>query len=110
MNGLTLIISYSLYLHIDWTWYSLKNHSSDISECWFYRQWLPRNKLEPLGVATEVDQAKLTESRKPADRKAVRKAYQEAMLHRCQVSGGQGKRSRAASIGNADLPSSTDEN
>ncbi|PNF20915.1 Peregrin [Cryptotermes secundus] len=73
-------------------------------------QWLPRNKLEPLGIATEVDQAKLTESRKPADRKAVRKAYQEAMLHRCQVSGGQGKRSRAASIGNADLPVPTDEN
>jgi bromodomain and PHD finger-containing protein 1 len=66
-------------------------------------QWLPRNKLEPLGIAPEVDQAKLTESRKPADRKAVRKAYQEAMLHRCQVSEGQGKRSRAASVGNADL-------
>jgi hypothetical protein len=31
-------------------------------------------------------------------------------LHRCQVSGGQGKRSRAASIGNADLPVSADEN
>lgn len=84
------------------------NYCSDLNYIG-YRQWLPRNKLEPLGIATEVDQAKLTESRKPADRKAVRKAYQEAMLHRCQVSGGQGKRSRAASIGNADLPVPTDE-
>ncbi|XP_063219960.1 bromodomain-containing protein homolog isoform X2 [Bacillus rossius redtenbacheri] len=50
-------------------------------------QWLPRNKLEPLGVLLEVDQAKLVESRKPTDRKAVRKAYQEALHHRCQVTG-----------------------
>jgi len=81
-----------------------------MSVCRGYRQWLPRNKLEPLGIAPEVDQAKLTESRKPADRKAVRKAYQEAMLHRCQVSEGQGKRSRAASIGNADLLAPAEEN
>jgi hypothetical protein len=81
-----------------------------MSVCHGYRQWLPRNKLEPLGIASDVDQAKLTESRKPADRKAVRKAYQEAMLHRCQVSEGQGKRSRAASIGNADLLAPAEEN
>ncbi|XP_075232701.1 bromodomain-containing protein 140 isoform X2 [Lycorma delicatula] len=48
-------------------------------------QWLPRNKLELLGVTDELDQIKLTESRKPADRKAVRKAYQEAMVHRTQT-------------------------
>ncbi|XP_054279658.1 peregrin isoform X2 [Macrosteles quadrilineatus] len=48
-------------------------------------QWLPRNKLEPLGVTPELDQIKLVESRKPADRKAVRKAYQEALTHRTQV-------------------------
>ncbi|XP_069684032.1 peregrin isoform X2 [Periplaneta americana] len=72
-------------------------------------QWLPRNKLEPLGITTELDQAKLTESRKPTDRKAVRKAYQEAMLHRCQVAGGQGKRGRTASVGNADLPAPVEE-
>ncbi|KAK6628515.1 hypothetical protein RUM43_002330 [Polyplax serrata] len=48
-------------------------------------QWLPRNKLELLGVSSEVDEGKLIESRKPTDRKAVRKAYQEALLHRCQV-------------------------
>jgi bromodomain and PHD finger-containing protein 1 len=38
-----------------------------------------------LGISSEVDQSKLVESRKPTDRKAVRKAYQEALLHRCQV-------------------------
>ncbi|XP_046682455.1 peregrin isoform X3 [Homalodisca vitripennis] len=48
-------------------------------------QWLPRNKLEPLGITPELDQIKLIESRKPADRKAVRKAYQEALTHRTQV-------------------------
>ena len=50
-----------------------------------YRQWLPRDKLEPLGVTSELDQIKLMESRKPTDRKAVRKAYQEAITHRTQV-------------------------
>ncbi|XP_049941218.1 peregrin isoform X1 [Schistocerca serialis cubense] len=53
-------------------------------------QWLPRNKLEPLGLTLEMDQAKLTESRKPADRKAVRKAYDDATLHRRQVASGLG--------------------
>lgn len=48
-------------------------------------QWLPRNKLEPLGITPELDQIKLLESRKPTDRKAVRKAYQEALTHRTQV-------------------------
>ncbi|KAF6201871.1 hypothetical protein GE061_004267 [Apolygus lucorum] len=48
-------------------------------------QWLPRNKLEPLGVNEELDEMKLVLSRKPADRKAVRKAYQEAMQHRTQI-------------------------
>uniref|UniRef100_A0A8D8RKE0 Peregrin n=1 Tax=Cacopsylla melanoneura TaxID=428564 RepID=A0A8D8RKE0_9HEMI len=45
-------------------------------------QWLPRNKLEPLGITDELDQVKLMESRKPADRKAVKKAYQEALVHK----------------------------
>jgi len=53
----------------------------------FNRQWLPRNKLELLGEERSVDQSKLTESRKATDRKAVRKAYQEAMLHRREVTG-----------------------
>lgn len=32
-----------------------------------------------------VDEAKLTESRKPTDRKAVKKAYQEALHYRKQT-------------------------
>ncbi|EEC16454.1 bromodomain and PHD finger-containing protein 1, brpf1, putative [Ixodes scapularis] len=50
-------------------------------------QWLPRNKLEPLGVDTARDKAKLVESKKPAERKAVKKAYENAILHRCRVTG-----------------------
>ncbi|XP_033332606.1 bromodomain-containing protein 140 [Megalopta genalis] len=48
-------------------------------------QWLPGEKLEKLGVSQELDEAKLIESRKPADRKAVKKAYQEALHYRKQT-------------------------
>lgn len=41
--------------------------------------------MEPLGVTPELDRLKLIESRKPTDRKAVRKAYEEALTHRTQV-------------------------
>ena len=51
----------------------------------FFRQWLPGEKLEKLGVSHEVDEAKLIESRKPTDRKAVKKAYQEALHYRKQT-------------------------
>lgn len=50
-------------------------------------QWLPRDKLEPLGVDTELDKSKLVQSKKPGERKAVKKAYEEAILHRCRVTG-----------------------
>ncbi|RWS14694.1 peregrin-like isoform X10 [Dinothrombium tinctorium] len=50
-------------------------------------QWLPRNKLEPLGVNQALDKAKLTESRKQTERKAVKKAFEKAILHRCRVTG-----------------------
>merc|ERR1712013_740492 len=50
-------------------------------------QWLPRDKLEPLGVNTELDKSKLVQSKKPGERKAVKKAYEEAILHRCRVTG-----------------------
>lgn len=53
----------------------------------FNRQWLPRGKLEPLGVDSGLDKAKLLESKKPNVRKAVRKAYEKAVLHRCRVTG-----------------------
>ena len=45
-------------------------------------QWLPRDKLEPLGVDTELDKSFLIQSKKPSERKAVKKAYEEAILHR----------------------------
>ena len=61
-------------------------------------QWLPRDKLEPLGepstlrlflsltlvigVDTELDKNYLIQSKKPGERKAVKKAYEEAILHR----------------------------
>ncbi|XP_043495512.1 peregrin [Polistes fuscatus] len=48
-------------------------------------QWLPGEKLEKLGASKQVDAAKLIESRKPADRKAVKKAYQEALHYRKQT-------------------------
>merc|ERR1719278_919729 len=50
-------------------------------------QWLPRDKLEPLGVNTELDKTKLVQSKKASERKAVKKAYEEAILHRCRVTG-----------------------
>lgn len=49
-------------------------------------QWLPANKLELLGLDKHLDQAKLVESRKPTDRKAVKKAYQDALHYQSQVS------------------------
>lgn len=49
-------------------------------------QWLPPNKLELLGLDKQMDQSKLIESRKPADRKAVKKAYQDALHYQSQVS------------------------
>jgi hypothetical protein len=51
------------------------------------RQWLPRNKLEPLGVDPDRDKAKLIESKKQTERKAVKKAFEEAILHQCRVAG-----------------------
>ncbi|CAH0713802.1 unnamed protein product, partial [Brenthis ino] len=56
----------------------------DVKRTW---QWLPPNKLESLGLDKAVDQAKLVESRKPTDRKAVKKAYGDAMQFRKQVDG-----------------------
>ncbi|GJQ78049.1 hypothetical protein Trydic_g2393 [Trypoxylus dichotomus] len=48
-------------------------------------QWLPPDKLELLGINTERDEAKVNEPRKPADRKAVRKAYENALQHLSQI-------------------------
>ena len=35
-----------------------------------------------IGVDTELDKSKLVQSKKPGERKAVKKAYEEAILHR----------------------------
>ena len=53
-------------------------------------QWLPADKLELLGLDKELDQGKLIESRKPTERKAVSKAYQEALHYQSQVSSASG--------------------
>ncbi|XP_065576794.1 peregrin-like [Artemia franciscana] len=50
-------------------------------------QWLPRSKLELLGVDPNNDKSKLVDSKKPVHRKAVKKAYEEAILHRSRVTG-----------------------
>ena len=44
-------------------------------------------KLEPLGVDSARDKGKLLENKKANVRKAVRKAYEKAILHRCRVTG-----------------------
>ena len=54
-------------------------------------QWLPANKLEILGIDKELDQQKLVESRKPTERKAVKKAYQHALHYQSQVSDLEGQ-------------------
>ncbi|XP_013104817.2 bromodomain-containing protein homolog [Stomoxys calcitrans] len=54
-------------------------------------QWLPANKLDILGIDKELDQQKLVESRKPTERKAVKKAYQDALLYQSQVSDLEGQ-------------------
>ncbi|XP_030387258.1 peregrin [Scaptodrosophila lebanonensis] len=60
----------------------------DVKRTW---QWLPANKLDILGIDKQVDQQKLVESRKPAERKAVKKAYQDALHYQSQVSDLEGQ-------------------
>jgi hypothetical protein len=43
---------------------------------------LQRDKLEPLGINMEIDKVKMVSSKKPTDRKAVKKAYEDAIMHR----------------------------
>lgn len=54
----------------------------DVKRTW---QWLPSNKLELLGLDKQLDQSKLVESRKPTDKKAVKKAYHNALQYQSQV-------------------------
>ncbi|XP_066251905.1 bromodomain-containing protein homolog [Euwallacea similis] len=49
-------------------------------------QWLPAEKLELMGINTEKDEAKANEPRKQSDRKAVKKAYENALNYIQQIS------------------------
>uniref|UniRef100_A0A3Q4HQR2 Bromodomain and PHD finger containing, 3a n=1 Tax=Neolamprologus brichardi TaxID=32507 RepID=A0A3Q4HQR2_NEOBR len=50
-------------------------------------QWLPRNKLLPLGMDDTVDKLRLMEGKKPSVRKSVHTAYDRAMVHLNHVRG-----------------------
>lgn len=67
-----------------------KNHTEqvylvlffDVKRTW---QWLPMEKLEILGVDVENDEYKANEPKKPTDRKAVKKAYENALNYQAQI-------------------------
>ncbi|KFV10098.1 Bromodomain and PHD finger-containing protein 3, partial [Pterocles gutturalis] len=50
-------------------------------------QWLPRDKVHPLGVDDTVDKLKMLEGRKTSIRKSVQVAYDRAMIHMSRVRG-----------------------
>ncbi|XP_019626867.1 PREDICTED: peregrin-like isoform X9 [Branchiostoma belcheri] len=51
-------------------------------------QWLPREKLHPLGVDSKLDHTKMNEGRKSSIRKSVAIAFDRAMNHRQRVEDG----------------------
>jgi len=55
----------------------------------FLRQWLPRDKIEPLGVDSRLDEVKLVESKKPSMRKNVHEAYKRAISFRRRLEIGE---------------------
>ncbi|XP_053248911.1 bromodomain and PHD finger-containing protein 3 isoform X3 [Podarcis raffonei] len=50
-------------------------------------QWLPQEKVIPLGVDDTVDKLKMLEGRKTSIRKSVQVAYDRAMIHMSRVRG-----------------------
>ncbi|XP_010209262.1 PREDICTED: bromodomain and PHD finger-containing protein 3 [Tinamus guttatus] len=50
-------------------------------------QWLPRDKVFPLGADDTVDKLKMLEGRKSSIRKSVQVAYDRAMIHLSRVRG-----------------------
>uniref|UniRef100_A0A3Q2UD57 Bromodomain and PHD finger containing 3 n=1 Tax=Fundulus heteroclitus TaxID=8078 RepID=A0A3Q2UD57_FUNHE len=48
-------------------------------------QWLPRDKLTPLGVDDTADKLRIMEGRKSSIRKSVQVAYDRAMIHQSRV-------------------------
>uniref|UniRef100_A0A8C6T375 Bromodomain and PHD finger containing, 3b n=1 Tax=Neogobius melanostomus TaxID=47308 RepID=A0A8C6T375_9GOBI len=53
-------------------------------------QWLPRDKVTPLGVDDTADKLRIMEARKSSIRKSVQVAYDRAMIHQSRVSHNQG--------------------
>lgn len=53
-------------------------------------QWLPRDKVTPLGVDDTADKLRMMEARKSTIRKSVQVAYDRAMIHQSRVSHSQG--------------------
>lgn len=53
-------------------------------------QWLPRDKVTPLGVDDTADKLRMMEARKSSIRKSVQVAYDRAMIHQSRVSHSQG--------------------
>uniref|UniRef100_A0A3P9KAY2 Bromodomain and PHD finger containing, 3b n=2 Tax=Oryzias latipes TaxID=8090 RepID=A0A3P9KAY2_ORYLA len=49
-------------------------------------QWLPRDKVTPLGVDDTADKLRIMEGRKSSIRKSVQVAYDRAMIHLSRVS------------------------
>lgn len=54
------------------------------------RQWLPRDKVTPLGVDDTADKLRIMEGRKSSIRKSVQVAYDRAMIHQSRVSHSHG--------------------
>ncbi|XP_066911378.1 peregrin-like isoform X2 [Clytia hemisphaerica] len=52
-------------------------------------QWLPRDKIEPLGIDSRLDEVKLVESKKPSMRKNVQEAYKRAIGFRRRLEIGE---------------------
>lgn len=65
----------------------LTHHSLAPLLCLYFRQWLPRDKVLPLGVEDTVDKLKMLEGRKTSIRKSVQVAYDRAMIHLSRVRG-----------------------
>ncbi|XP_029994117.1 bromodomain and PHD finger-containing protein 3 isoform X2 [Sphaeramia orbicularis] len=53
-------------------------------------QWLPRDKVTPLGIDDTADKLRMMEGRKSSIRKSVQVAYDRAMIHQSRVSHSQG--------------------
>ncbi|XP_061592603.1 bromodomain and PHD finger-containing protein 3 [Cololabis saira] len=49
-------------------------------------QWLPRDKVTPLGADDTADKLRIMEARKSSIRKSVQVAYDRAMIHQSRVS------------------------